>query len=158
MFFVLFFHVVCKISNFIKWTAKHLVQASCTELTLSVTPKSKSKLVLNIKGLSKMQTEIECEALRNSQFMLAKADYRFSFHFLLLSCQTIEDLLYLRHYSLLLITNYPWKQPYIREKISRSFTNKKILQKVCWKTINHRLYWPEYGALFTKIVTVCALL
>ena len=34
MFFVLFFHVVCKISNFDKWTAKHLVQASCTELTL----------------------------------------------------------------------------------------------------------------------------
>ena len=34
MFFVLFFHVVCKISNFDMWTAKHLVQASCTELTL----------------------------------------------------------------------------------------------------------------------------
>ena len=34
MFFVLFFHVVCKISNFNKWTAKHLTQASCTELTL----------------------------------------------------------------------------------------------------------------------------
>jgi hypothetical protein len=29
-----FFHVVCKISNFNKWTAKHLAQASCTELTL----------------------------------------------------------------------------------------------------------------------------
>ena len=36
MFFVLFFHVVCKISHFNKWTAKHLVQASCTELTLEV--------------------------------------------------------------------------------------------------------------------------
>ena len=35
MFFVLFFHVVCKISNFNMWTAKHLVQASCTELTLT---------------------------------------------------------------------------------------------------------------------------
>ena len=35
MFFVLFFHVVCKVSNFNKWTAKHLAQASCTELTLS---------------------------------------------------------------------------------------------------------------------------
>ena len=34
MFFVLFFHVVCKISNFDKWTATNLVQASCTELTL----------------------------------------------------------------------------------------------------------------------------
>ena len=34
MVFVLFFHVVCKISNFSMWTAKHLGQASCTELTL----------------------------------------------------------------------------------------------------------------------------
>ena len=32
--FVLFFHVVCKISNFNVWTAKYLAQASCTELTL----------------------------------------------------------------------------------------------------------------------------
>ena len=31
-----FFHVICKISNFNMWTAKHLVQASCTELTLTV--------------------------------------------------------------------------------------------------------------------------
>ena len=29
-----FFHVICKISNFNLWTAKHLAQASCTELTL----------------------------------------------------------------------------------------------------------------------------
>ena len=29
-----FFHVICKISNFNMWTTKHLVQASCTELTL----------------------------------------------------------------------------------------------------------------------------
>ena len=29
-----FFHVFCKISNFHMWTVKHLVQASCTELTL----------------------------------------------------------------------------------------------------------------------------
>ena len=36
MFFVLFFHVVCKISNFYMWTAKHLAQASCTELTLCI--------------------------------------------------------------------------------------------------------------------------
>ena len=35
MFFVSFFHVICKISNFNMWTAKHLMQASCTELTLS---------------------------------------------------------------------------------------------------------------------------
>ena len=34
MFFVLFFHVVCMISNFDMWTEQHLVQASCTELTL----------------------------------------------------------------------------------------------------------------------------
>ena len=34
MFFVLFFHVVCKISNFDIWTAKLLEQASCTELSL----------------------------------------------------------------------------------------------------------------------------
>ena len=34
MFFVSFFHVICKISNFNMWTAKHLAQASCTELTL----------------------------------------------------------------------------------------------------------------------------
>ena len=29
-----FFHVICKISNFNMWTAKHLAQASCTELNL----------------------------------------------------------------------------------------------------------------------------
>ena len=29
-----FFHVICKISNFNMWTAKHLAKASCTELTL----------------------------------------------------------------------------------------------------------------------------
>ena len=34
MLFVLCFHVVCKISNIGMWTAKHLMQASCTELTL----------------------------------------------------------------------------------------------------------------------------
>jgi hypothetical protein len=35
MFFVLFFHVVFKISTFNKWTPKHLAKASCTELTLT---------------------------------------------------------------------------------------------------------------------------
>ena len=30
-----FFNVICKISNFDMWAAKHLGQASCTELTLS---------------------------------------------------------------------------------------------------------------------------
>jgi hypothetical protein len=34
MLFVLFFHVVCKISNSNMWTSKHLAQAFCTELTL----------------------------------------------------------------------------------------------------------------------------
>ena len=34
MLFVLFFHVVCKISSFNIWTAKHLAQVSCTELSL----------------------------------------------------------------------------------------------------------------------------
>ena len=34
MFFVLFLHVVCEISNFNMWTTKHLAQGSCTELTL----------------------------------------------------------------------------------------------------------------------------
>ena len=34
MFLVSFFYVICKISNFDTWTAKHLGQASCTELTL----------------------------------------------------------------------------------------------------------------------------
>ena len=29
-----FFHVICKISNSNMWAAKHLAQASCTELTL----------------------------------------------------------------------------------------------------------------------------
>ena len=33
-FLFCFFHVVFKISNFNMWTAKHLAQASCTELTL----------------------------------------------------------------------------------------------------------------------------
>ena len=35
MFFVSFFHVICKISNFNMWTAKRLAQASCTDLTLT---------------------------------------------------------------------------------------------------------------------------
>ena len=34
MFFDSFLHVICKTSNFNIWTAKHLAQASCTELTL----------------------------------------------------------------------------------------------------------------------------
>jgi hypothetical protein len=34
MFFVSYFHVICKISNFDMWTTKYLAQASCTELTL----------------------------------------------------------------------------------------------------------------------------
>ena len=34
-FFVsFFFHVICKVSNFNMWTANHLAQASCAELTL----------------------------------------------------------------------------------------------------------------------------
>ena len=33
--YVLIFPMVCKISNFNMWTARHLVQASCTELTLT---------------------------------------------------------------------------------------------------------------------------
>ena len=32
-----FFHLICNISNFNMWTAKHLAQASCTELTLRCT-------------------------------------------------------------------------------------------------------------------------
>ena len=48
MFFVLFFHVVCKISNFNMWTAKHLVQASCTELTLSIS--IERSFMFRIKG------------------------------------------------------------------------------------------------------------
>ena len=35
MFFVYFFHVICKILNSNMWTTKHLAQASCTELTLT---------------------------------------------------------------------------------------------------------------------------
>ena len=31
MFFVWCFHVICKVSNFNMWTAKHLAQASCTD-------------------------------------------------------------------------------------------------------------------------------
>ena len=38
MHFVLFFHVVFKISNFDMWNAKHLAQVSCTELNLCTTP------------------------------------------------------------------------------------------------------------------------
>jgi len=34
-YFFHFFHVICKISNFNMWTAKHLAQVSCTELTLT---------------------------------------------------------------------------------------------------------------------------
>ena len=34
MFFISFFHVICKILDFNVRTAKHLTQASCTELTL----------------------------------------------------------------------------------------------------------------------------
>ena len=48
MLFVLFFQVVCKISNFIMWTAKHLAQASCTELTLKLPHSLDLGLVLKI--------------------------------------------------------------------------------------------------------------
>ena len=41
--FVSFFHVICKISNFNTWTAKHLAQASWNELTLpQIEPNSTS--------------------------------------------------------------------------------------------------------------------
>ena len=43
-----FFHVICKISNFNIWTAKHLAQASCTELTLSLRSWNFSVLVHNL--------------------------------------------------------------------------------------------------------------
>ena len=32
--FISFFHVICEISNFNTWTAKHLAQVSCNKLTL----------------------------------------------------------------------------------------------------------------------------
>ena len=35
MFFISFFHFICRISNSDKWAAKHLAQVSCTEFTLS---------------------------------------------------------------------------------------------------------------------------
>ena len=50
-----FFHVICKISNFNMWTAKHLAQASCTELTLfkaflnNVIEKMKNLIISNVK-------------------------------------------------------------------------------------------------------------
>ena len=44
-----FFHVICKISNFNMWTAKHLAQASCTELTLPVFAWCYHNIVLQIK-------------------------------------------------------------------------------------------------------------
>ena len=47
MFFnYFFFHVICKISNFDMQTAKHLAQASCTELTLTLTLKVQMKVEL----------------------------------------------------------------------------------------------------------------
>ena len=36
VFFVSIFSVICKISNFNMWTAKHLAQGSCTDVTLSI--------------------------------------------------------------------------------------------------------------------------
>ena len=36
MFFLSIFHVVCKISSFDMWTAKHLVQTFCIEVNLPV--------------------------------------------------------------------------------------------------------------------------
>ena len=44
-----FFHAICKISNFNMWTAKNLVQASCTELTL---PGKDARAVLGVFGSS----------------------------------------------------------------------------------------------------------
>ena len=45
MFFVWFFHVICKVSNFNIWTTKHLAQASFTELTLIVSCKLFSRFL-----------------------------------------------------------------------------------------------------------------
>ena len=54
-----FFHVVCKISNFDMWTAKHLAQASCTELTLPTLvtdsiEKRKGQAVMTISSFGKI--------------------------------------------------------------------------------------------------------
>ena len=49
-----FFYVICKISDFNMWTAKHLAQASCTELTLlfsSFQLTNASKLSLYLQAL-----------------------------------------------------------------------------------------------------------
>ena len=40
-----FIHVICKISNFNMWTAKHLAQGSCTELTLLKIVRAVSRVV-----------------------------------------------------------------------------------------------------------------
>ena len=51
MFFVLSFHVVWKISNFSMWTAKHLVQASCTELTLNLIYSERARTIFKSMNL-----------------------------------------------------------------------------------------------------------
>ena len=53
MFFILFLHVVCKISNSNMWTTKHLAKASCTELTLPWT-----KIVITSRRLVRIISTI----------------------------------------------------------------------------------------------------
>ena len=47
--FALFLHVVCNISNFDMWTAKHLVQPACTDLTFKKSWKRSEQLTSSSK-------------------------------------------------------------------------------------------------------------
>ena len=64
--FSFLFHVVCKISNFDKWTAKHLPQASFTELTLLQTEVQISSSVPN-KWLAAGLTYKDCASLQKGK-------------------------------------------------------------------------------------------
>ena len=84
MLFVLFFHMVFKISNFNKWTAKHLAKASCTKLTLRQELLKNSddiifllgKMQWLLKNSSRFLEEFRSECLLRSQMALSKGYFR----------------------------------------------------------------------------------
>ena len=72
-----FFHVTCKISNFNMWTAKHLAQASCTELTLpwgmvlikNILSFNNMKISSETKRLFFHLASVKCSLIKSSCFL-----------------------------------------------------------------------------------------
>ena len=90
--FVLFFHVVCKILNFDKWTPEHLVQTSYNELTL------KGRIIGWDGVLADWRTKARLWPLRRSWLLRASIHRSVILYSYAFDCSTqyVTSLLYIR--------------------------------------------------------------